>query len=596
MEYQFSVIDPIRFEQDVSGVGRLACEPSQGDQVSYTAIDQNTTTVRTSNDCHDYADKNDALVNSHEELMPAWLSDSSRLDESVENGRIPHVPSETNRRFFHTTCILQTRANPNHSPDPEQWKTLLRSYYRMSEPCLPRTLQTQGSALIEHYFRDVCVIFSSFDSAMNPFRTVIARLWDNSSSIYFAIQSMAAAHLANSIPSMRLTGLTMQKKAYACLQQELQLASINHSTDDKLLLAVLLLGLTACWHDSSDLGVAHLSAARALIHPRLIRDNSDDDETPQSAESRRNDQFFAEALIYWEMCMAFVSRETFVVPVPQRRRIHSPSIGNDTTALPSTQKIFPHPWTGIAPRVQMLFAEVGRLVRHHCNVQMALHPSATDSNAITTAATDLEEQLLSVDIPTASDLVDVQDERTRPVDFVNVAEATKCAALLQIYRVFPSILACRLGKPGGAPPAPGFDGRDDVDVTSEDMDQSEWLTSFATHILNLLAQVPSSSGNRPQQLILLVTAATELRYSSTEPSSHTVSAPSSSLSSPNPDVTCARTFAMARLQELAARLPSRPVVRIIDLVKEVWRRSDGGEDQVFWMDVMIANGWETVMG
>jgi hypothetical protein len=31
-------------------------------------------------------------------------------------------------------------------------------------------------------------------------------------------------------------------------------------------------------------------------------------------------------------------------------------------------------------------------------------------------------------------------------------------------------------------------------------------------------------------------------------------------------------------------------------VNEVWRRMDGGDAEVYWMDVMIEKGWETTMG
>lgn len=469
-----------------------------------------------------------------------------------------------------------------------QWKSLLRSYYRMSAPAPTRSLHTEASALVEHYFHDVCVIFSAYDSPMNPFRTVIGRLWDNSSSIFFAIQSMAAAHLANYMPNMRVTGLAMQRKAYECLQQELQLASINRTMDDKLLLAVLLLGLTACWHDSSDLGVAHLSAARALIQPRLLSEDG-----LQGTDSTLNDQFFAEALIYWETCMAFVSQETFV-PGMERRLPPNPLEDEEAS---KDRMVFPHPWTGIAPRVLMLFAEVGRLVKHYCTKRHALFDILQpldidiDMPAIITAATDLEEELLSICIPTPDQLVDVQDERTKKSDFINIAEATKCAALLEIYRAFPEILAGRLGSVETADSHTTFFAFQQDYNRDLDLGNASWLTSLATHVLNLLASVPTSSGTRPQQLILLVTAAAELRLKGPSVCSPGLSESTSY----DLEVAQARGFAMTRLNELASRLPSKPVLIIIKLVREVWRRNDAGEN-VFWMDVMTENGWETIMG
>jgi hypothetical protein len=34
----------------------------------------------------------------------------------------------------------------------------------------------------------------------------------------------------------------------------------------------------------------------------------------------------------------------------------------------------------------------------------------------------------------------------------------------------------------------------------------------------------------------------------------------------------------------------------LELVNEVWKRMDGGDPDVYWMDVMIEKGWETTMG
>lgn len=483
---------------------------------------------------------------------------------------------------------VQTIVRQETSNNSTQWRSLLRNYHRISGPPMSRELQNEATALVEHYFRDVCVVFSAFDSAMNPFRTVIARLWDNSSSIFYAIQSMAAAHLANYVPNMKIKGLTMQRKAYECLQRELQLASINRSMDDKLLLTVLLLGLTACWHDSSDLGTAHLAAARALIHPRLLRD-----DTLQNAESTRNDQFFAEALIYWEMCMSFVSQEAFVPNLELRS-----GGGYVEEGHPPDRKVFPHPWTGVAPRVQMLFAEVGRLVRHQCNMTTLIpniESGGTQDDPILISASALEEELLSIRLPTTDDLIDVQDERTSKADFIRIAEATRCAALLEIYCVFPRLLNSRRSAAQdpskSASTTKTFFDFERSHLSRQISTHTSWLTSLATHVLDLLASVPSSSGTRPLQLILLATAASELGLSGSVASSPGLSASTSY----DVDVARARGFAMARLNELASRLPSKPVFKIIELVREVWRRNDAGGD-VFWMNVMTANGWETIMG
>ncbi|GAB7348644.1 hypothetical protein MBLNU459_g7014t1 [Dothideomycetes sp. NU459] len=608
IEHQFSSLDPLSFGQADASIptadsGSAELPPTETRTATLDVTDQNRDHAELEH-LSRFDDPNHASSSINSSNDDLFVDAACAWQNGVP---IPHdhgtqiVPFEASTRNFsdqqlerveHTEHDVQIIHRQDRSNDSAQWRSLLRNYYRISTPTMSRELQTEATALVEHYFRDVCVVFSAFDSAMNPFRTVIARLWDNSSSIFYAIQSMAAAHLANYVPNMKVKGLTMQRKAYECLQNELQLASINRTMDDKLLLTVLLLGLTACWHDSSDLGSAHLAAARALIHPRLLRD-----DTLQNAESTRNDQFFAEALIYWEMCMAFVSQEAFAPGT--ERRLPSGSSSDDQI---TDRKVFPHPWTGIAPRVQMLFAEVGRLVRHQCNTKMMLLSiPILEDGAATVSAMELEQELLSIRLPRTDDLIDVQDERTSKADFISIAEATRCAALLEIYRVFPTILSSRLataeGVSAAAPSATStfFNFAQPLHPSAPDDSHSHshtsWLTSLANHILDLLASVPSSSGTRPLQLILLATAASELRLSGPSVSSPGLCESTSY----DVDVARARGFAMARLHELAARLPSKPVLRIIELVREVWRRNDAGDD-VFWMDVMTANGWETIMG
>lgn len=485
------------------------------------------------------------------------------------------------------------REQSNSPEEVIQWKSLLRNYYRINAPPVSRTLRNDSTFFVEHYFRDVCALYSSFDSHMNPFRSVISRLWDNSSSIFYAIQSMAAAHLANYMPGMSVQGLQMQRQAYECLQQELQLAHVNQQIDDKLLLTVLLLGMSSPWHEAGDLGMAHLNAARGLIYPRLLKTDGQ-----QTEDMARNDQFFAEALIYWEMCIAFVHNE----PLKPGQERSSDTTDYNKARTIGTQ-VMPHPWTGVGPRAQMIFAEVGRLVRHYRAMFAPISYGPTterlSTGEIIAAAADYEEELLGIRWPALDDLADVQDHKTGKLDFIMVAEATRCSALLQIYRVFPNILHNRLlqieGQANvGAAGASSqfffpFCGRL---LAPDSKSPTVWLTSLARHIvLDLIGAVPTSSGTRPLQLLMLVTAAAELRLSGPTSSSSRLT----DTTAYNLDLARARGLAMARLEEMAARLPSKPVYTLIRLVQEVWRRYDLGED-VFWLDVMHENGWQTVMG
>lgn len=432
----------------------------------------------------------------------------------------------------------------------------------IEDPPLLPSLETEATTLVQYYFRDTCATWSCFDSEKNPFRTAIEVLWQKSRLIYYAIQSNAAAHLSNQISGMQVTASRMREKAHAAFLEELLNASNTQSTGDQLLLATLLLGVSASWHDNSDLGLSYLSIARSLMRLRIVNQGSEPHQPPN-----RNFGFFVEALIYWEMVAAFVSGEGLRSALALTADMSTfPWVG------PLATTVIPHPWTGIAPRAMLLFAEVGRLVQEHA---ISVGKSEVISNLVA-SATKLEEDLLSVYIPTEDEIADVHDDLTSKNDFIVLAEATQCAALLQIYRVFPDVLQWRLS----AGNFEAFPHMGIIEADSPSNRSESWLIDLAIRVLNLLASVPAHSGIRCVQLLPLATAAFELR-------------PTNSYG--HVEIARFREFSMRRLQFLAGRLPSKPILRIAQLLKEVWRRNDLGDD-TFWLNVMIDKNWETFLG
>jgi hypothetical protein len=473
-------------------------------------------------------------------------------------------------------------------------RSLLQRFYRISPTTVPRTFNYEGSMLVEHYFKDVCGIYSTFDSALNPFRMSVAGSWSSSASIYYAIQSMAAAHLSNSYASMGSVGIKMKGLANAALREELILCQSGQKNSNCALLVTLLLGLSACWHETNDLGLGYLRVARLLMYPRLAQTEA------KSPALERQDQFFEEALIYWEMMMAFVT-PTDNDPLSVGYAGEAEPVKDDENladleaadALQDDQKVVPHPWTGVAPKVQMLFTEVAQLVRQ----ERTVHPGdaslewVTDSARRRNTALSLEEQLLALELPKASALVESGDGTTSKQDLIIIAEATRCSALLEIYRVFPDNLQRRLGVHTNDRWNLFDFGDDFFEAPNKMVDGGiEFLNSLALHVLDLIAKIPPQSGTRFLQLMLIMVAASELRFVNARTNLDFLDLSSNSLRIMN-----ARSFTEERLGNHAVRLPAKPVRLMIGLIKEVWRRLDLGEE-VFWLDIMIANGWETVMG
>ena len=477
---------------------------------------------------------------------------------------------------------ISTPPEPSRKSSPRLSRSLLLDFYRLPSPSPdPSSPDELESLLIQHYFKDVCAVFSSFDSIINPFRTTIGRIYQDSPSIKYAIQSMAAAHLANTFPNMAAIGIELQRKARVALEVELPLAQSGQANVTKTFLSIILLGLTTSWHDSSALGLEYLSTARSLILPKLL---SRSDET----ETQREAQFFEESLIHWEMLMGFVTEDAMSFSSPSDLRSTRVAKKSAPSACRPDGKIVPHPWTGIAPMVQFLFAETGRLVRRERSLN---RDSATDYKRREENihnATSLEEDLLAVEYPSIDQVADTGDKRTPKEHFTIIAEAYRCAGLLELYRAFPSILRkrlgsktfCRIRNSTFQPPILRFD------TPYEDTDMSLWLNSLAMHILRSMESLPSSSGTFCIQPLLLVTAASELKFVS--------SVDFFDVHANHSKITSARDFVLRRLQEYSLRLPNKPLRQMMQLIQETWRRSDDGQD-AFWIDIMNEKGWHTIL-
>jgi hypothetical protein len=282
--------------------------------------------------------------------------------------------------------------------------------------------------------------------------------------------------------------------------------------------------------------------------------------------------------------------------------------------------VFPHPWTGVAPKVQQLFAQVGRLVRRY---RKAIAQDTASMNMLSldlgfdiqypqdslatldaiSKAQSLEEELLSFEPPSITKLVDAGDENTPVQQYIHLAEAYRCGALLEIYRIFPTILLKR---------APLTDSNFGASSTNNDQavfdflpipasqSPDDFIVSLAIHTVSLLEKLPSNSGTRCLQPIVHIVAASELRFSppsNSDPLSPFMPASSifNSLTNREVDIASARRFIVTRLQEFQLSLPAKPILKALELIQETWARADLGQE-VFWMDVMEQMGWASIFG
>jgi hypothetical protein len=525
--------------------------------------------------------------------LPVGIQDKPS-DSSLSSTK--HIPS--------SPIITHVRRDSN---PPDSLSAIRQQLHRST---VPEFLLHLPTMLVEYYFSYVCQIFSSFDGTLNPFRSTVGRLWDGSAPIYYAIQSMAAAYLANHFPRMAHVGVQMQRETYRCLYQVQQGGLPSSENLDKTLLTVFLVGQTTAWHNPGDLGLVHLKTAKRLNRRRLEQQASME-VVDRSARARRQNEFFEQCILYWDMLAGFVEDDIdefgFGITVES-----APTFSPDSEASsPNNEHIFPHPWTGVAPQAQRLFAQVGRHIRRY---RKALAQDTASMNFLTldlgfdiqypqgsivtieavSKAQSLEEGLLAFEPPSLAKLVDAGDENTPVQQYIYLAEAYRCAGLLLLYRIFPSVLLTRIPQTSTTPPL--FDFLPATQSHSPD----EFLLSLALHIISLLEKLPSNSGTRCLQPIVHIAAATELRFSSSstiDPTSPFIPASSlfNSLTNREVDIATARRFVVTRLQEFQLSLPAKPIVKALELIQETWARADLGQD-VYWMDVMEDMGSASIFG
>jgi hypothetical protein len=389
---------------------------------------------------------------------------------------------------------------------------------------------------------------------------------------------MATAFLVDVMPNIEAKGLEFRNKATAAI--DLDLSVLHPGTAS--LLALVMLGLSSSWHDSNDLGRTEFDRAQRLFASM---------ESEQQFQQDRNLMFFRKALVYWEMLMSYVVDNVFVCEKMP---------GKPSATAAEEELKFPHPWTGIACEAQASVFEVGKLIRQGRS-RMRQRPFANEGdmeqiNKDIQTALILEARLKELSFPEESAIMDPKDLETPVAHFLKIAECYRCTGLLQLYRVFPDLYQSK-----GSGNFPSSEESDTLDG----LVPGEFLTGLAMSVVDLLNSIPVESRTRCVQSFLLVAVAGELRVpiSTFEPShsnlsrqilgseeGHVQTSPTAI------EVLQGRKFVMSRLSLFEHILPAKPIRQMLDVVTETWRRMDDGNEGIYWMDIMMEKGWETIMG
>ncbi|KAL2208462.1 hypothetical protein CC79DRAFT_1366674 [Sarocladium strictum] len=445
---------------------------------------------------------------------------------------------------------------------------------------LPTALQDHSSILIEYYFKEVCGMMSCYDSQMNPYRTAISNAWASSPALYYVVQSMAAACLSDVCHEFSSVGRRL-------LDQSIRLVSEDMKPGQQLttptLMALVMLGFSMSWHDASALGQGEFELlSKAILSIETQQDGS-------LWPEKQKQVFFYNSLVYGRMLLSFVTDTESTLPITCKL-LPQPEVAKDEAHLP------PHPQTGIGIEVQELVAQVGKLVRRE-RKRIRLRQSASridieQAKAAIQIAEHLNEQLCAVQLPSEAAVLNSGDDMTPTSHLLQVAEAYRLAGLLQLYRNFPDLLISQL------PPSP------EVEAIAD-----SWLTRLAMHINDMVQDIPITSRSKSIQPLLLVSICSELSIhrkhypvdnTSPPPFTGPVASITNSprfLTTPSvTDVLQTRRTSMARLSFFKNMLAARPIKQMMTLVQETWSYMDRNGQEIYWMDVMLEKGYETLMG
>lgn len=452
---------------------------------------------------------------------------------------------------------------------------LLQTFYRLSQPS--KVPGFSDHDLVNYYFNNICTVYSCFDSDLNTFRTLTADLYPKSQTVHLAVQFMSLAHLANWYPYLNALGLGKRSEAWTSLQRDLQaLQKRSKEVDvDAVMLSLLLLGPTAAWHQASSLGLQYLLVARNLLQGQLQRND---------LVASPHKDFFLSAMMYWEMLTSFVDP----VPLAPLSGLKAPDLTLPTRDKPMT----PHPWSAVMDDVCFLLAEIGRVLRRQRGPQQSGLPIQRRGHERPSVIDDawtktLEGLLLELQLPSPDDIVDYDDPRTPRIDLSKMADAYRYVGLLEIYGAFPALLRETLGL-GTIPAALS------IITPSREKYPDEvhaWLAAIAIHILDLVKTVAITSAACRLLPMILMCAASQLRLPPV------VAAGGSSPG--HNEVIDARYVVEARMLVLSRKYAQKPVLQMVDIVKETWERLDsagGGGERAHWMDVSQEKSWQTIFG
>jgi hypothetical protein len=512
--------------------------------------------------------------------------------------------------------------------------------------------------LVEHWFSDVCPMWNIFDSDSNFNRQFASSSWSSSEPVFYAMQSMSAACLVDTLPAMMpvlssltSTTLTAIKSRVSFFKDTQHTALPEFPTD--LLFAIFAMGTSLHWKHGFELGGSLMKYAHYVIDRYKKR-------LPAMAPSERQHlAFFQKALICWEGILSAADMNFTPASFVVRRQAYQKRITSSQIQMPSPQPHFGplalslsdvelHPWCGVSSDVLQKFGQVMTL----CHLAQRRRHSTIESDKLAVdcdlgLAQELASELAAMDFTLApqhecadDQHLETNDNDTPLAHLLGIAEAYRQACFLQLCLTFEDL---PIHATGYTNLGLSLDANPD-DFIAYGLTRAQDLVGLSLQLVEGLKKIPPESGSRCMQPLLYLCAASGLQFNplpspmigsahlqvftqgdiesfrsgtcgnlrdcALSEGSLGESSESSAFSSQEFNtshvltvsafkVAQARSFVKKRLGMLQQLLPPRYTGTALRLAEAIWAEYDctlDGGSPLYWFDVMVREKLQTFFG
>jgi hypothetical protein len=501
-------------------------------------------------------------------------------------------------------------------------------------------------------------MWNIFDSDSNFNRQFASSSWSSSEPVFYAMQSMSAACLVDTLPAIMPVLSSLTSKALTAIRARVSLYENTQRTPlpkfpTDLLFAIFAMGTSLHWKHGFELGGSLMKYAHCVIDHYRKR-------LPTMAPCERQHlAFFQKALICWEGILSAADSKFTPASFVLRRQAYQKRIASSHSLIPSPQPHFGpsafsfsdvelHPWCGVSSDVLQKFGQVMTLChlaqrrRHNDIVGDEL-----ETNCDLGLAQELASELAAMDFTLApqheyadDQHLETNDNDTPLAHLLGIAEAYRQACFLQLCLTFEDL-------PIHATAYTNF-GRS-LSVNPDDfvaygLTRAQGLVGLSLRLVESLKKIPPESGSRCMQPLLYLCAASGLQlnplppleresvyleafapvdiessgsgtYGSHEDGDQRQNGPGEANESPafmSQDIDTshlltvsafkvaqARSFVKKRLGMLQQLLPPRYTGTALRLAEAIWAEYDctsGGGSPLYWFDVMVREKLQTFFG